>query len=227
MKLQDGLNVYDIFAMLIPGTIFLGLSMITLKFAAGIEVIKWKGGLGDATILIIAGYSAGTFLQGIGKITIEPIWLKIRGGQPTATILLLNSNVLSSNLKVKIIKSLTNQYGKLPGNQNDHVLLKSLEDHTYQAYKFVSSKDPITKRFFAEFHAMRGHAVSFFLLIVLTLVGGYIYSELTWDTHGLITGIYLLMQIASLWRMENKSLTYAKNTLIYFLNLNEKDDYDY
>jgi hypothetical protein len=86
--LQDRFSVYDVFAVLVPGVIFMYLLAFTLDRAMGVKLFDWSGSVGDA---------AGALLQALGKAPIERPWLWIRGGQPTATLLMLGFKKLSDN----------------------------------------------------------------------------------------------------------------------------------
>jgi hypothetical protein len=86
--LQDRFSVYDVFAVLVPGVIFMYLLAITFDRAMDFKLFDWTGRVGDASLLFVFGYAAGVLLQVLGKALIESSWLWIRGGQPTATLLM-------------------------------------------------------------------------------------------------------------------------------------------
>jgi hypothetical protein len=162
--MTERFTLYDVFAVLVPGVIFNFLIYTTLNHATNIEFIEWSGGFGDATVLVITGYASGIFLQGMGKLIVESTWLYIRGGQPTATLLLEKSNILTSDFKNEVTKALANYYGELTITEGAKDYIKQLEEKTYRAYKKVSSIDPKTERFLAEHHGMRAFGVGFLIL---------------------------------------------------------------
>ncbi len=66
---------------------------------------------------------------------------------------------------------------------------------------------------------MRAFAVAFLALASVTLAGGYFYGgeDLTVRTHGTLAVIYALLFVASLWRMEDKAVTFARHVLAAFV----------
>jgi hypothetical protein len=213
--LQDRFTVYDVFAVLVPGVVFLYLLSFTFNRVAGISIFDWTGGVGDATVLVIFGYAAGTLLQALGNLLIERTWLRIRGGRPTATILMSKSRKVSQNYRNEVLAALDTLYGKSPLKEKDEGYRASLEERTYRAWKTVAPDDPQAQRFLAEAHAMRAFAMAFFLLVLIALVSGYPYEG---DTPRLVTCAFLavtyaLLFGAALWRMEDKSVTFAQHVL--------------
>jgi hypothetical protein len=77
LGLQDRFTVYDVFAVLVPGVIFMYLLAFTLDRAVGVQLFDWKGSIGDAALLFVFGYAAGAFLQALGNALIEQPWLWI------------------------------------------------------------------------------------------------------------------------------------------------------
>ena len=104
--MQDRFTVYDVFAMLVPGVVFIYLLAFTLDRAVGIQIFDWTGSVGDATLLLIFGYAAGTLLQAIGNGLVERMWRRVRGGQPMATMLMSGSNKLSQGFKNEVLATL-------------------------------------------------------------------------------------------------------------------------
>ena len=45
--MQDRFTVYDVFAMLVPGVVFIYLLAFTLDRAVGIQIFDWTGSVGD------------------------------------------------------------------------------------------------------------------------------------------------------------------------------------
>jgi hypothetical protein len=222
--LQDRFTVYDVFAVLVPGVIFMYLLAFTLDRAVGVQLFDWTGSIGDATLLLIFGYAAGALLQALGNAMIERPWLRIRGGQPTATLLMPRSKALSENTKGDVLEALDKSFGKSSVDAGGKEYRKLLEDRTYRAWKAVAPGDPQAQRFLAEVHAMRAFATAFFVLFVVTLVGGGIYGDegVTLRTDGTLAVLYAVLFLISLWRMENKSVTFARHVLAAFAK-NESD----
>jgi len=216
--LQDRFTVYDVFAVLVPGVIFMYLLAFTLDRAVGVELFDWTGSIGDAALLFVFGYAAGALLQALGKALVEPPWLWARGGQPTATLLMPGSKKLSENAKGQALGALQAAHGELPLGEKDKGYRKLLEDRTYRAWKTVAPDDPQAARFLAEAHAMRAFAVAFFVLFAVTLLGPVIYKDgnMSLRTHGTLSVLYALLFLASLWRMENKAVTFARHALVAF-----------
>jgi hypothetical protein len=69
--LQDRFSVYDVFAVLVPGVIFMYLLAFTLDRAMGVKLFDWTGSVGDAALLFVFGYAAGSLLQALGKALID------------------------------------------------------------------------------------------------------------------------------------------------------------
>lgn len=216
--MQDRFTVYDVFAVLVPGVIFMYLLAFTLDRAVGVELFEWTGSVGDAALLFVFGYAAGALLQALGKALIESPWLRVRGGQPTATLLMPGSKKLSENAKEDALGTLRAAHGELPLGEEDKGYRKLLEDRTYRAWKTVAPDDPQAQRFLAEVHAMRAFAAAFLVLFVVTLLGAGIYGDanMTLRTHGTLSVLYSLLFLASLWRMENKAVTFARHALVAF-----------
>lgn len=216
--MQDRFSVYDVFAVLVPGVIFMYLLAFTLDRAVGVKLFDWTGSVGDAALLFVFGYAAGALLQALGKALIESPWLWIRGGQPTATLLMPNSKKLSENAKEQALGALRTAHGELPLGEKDKGYRKLLEDRTYRAWKSVAPNNPQAQRFLAEAHAMRAFAAAFLVLFVVTLLGAGVYGDgdITLRTHGTLSVLYALLFLASLWRMDNKSVTFARHTLVTF-----------
>jgi hypothetical protein len=226
--LQDRFTVYDVFAVLVPGAVFLYLLSFTLNRTAGIRIFDWTGGVGDATLLVIFGYAAGTLLQGTGSLLLEEIWLKSRKGKPMATMLMPNSKKHSEDFRSEVLTALNKLYGKPPFDEKDTRYRGELEERTYRAWKTVAPGDPQAQRFQAEAHAMRAFAVAFFLLFLITLLSPVIGCFIGGGTSNLITSvslaiIYVLLFVAALWRMEDKSVTFARHVLIRIVHNIEKD----
>jgi hypothetical protein len=75
--LQDRFTVYDVFAVLVPGVIFMYFLACTLDRAVGVQLFDWKGSIGDAALLFVYRYAAEAFLQALGNALIEQPWLWI------------------------------------------------------------------------------------------------------------------------------------------------------
>ncbi len=216
--MQDRFTVYDVFAVLVPGVIFMYLLAFTLDRAVGVQLFNWKGSIGDAALLVVFGYAAGALLQALGTALIERPWRRVRGGQPTATLLMSDSDELSENTKRDVLDALRAAYGELPLGEKAEGYRELLEDRTYRAWKTVEPSDPQAQRFLAEVHAMRAFAAAFLVLFVETLAGAGIYGkdDLTLRIHGTLAVLYALLFLTSLWRMENKALTFARHVLVAF-----------
>lgn len=211
--------MYDVFAVLVPGVIFMYLLAFTLDRAVGLQLFDWTGSIGDAALLFIFGYAAGALLQALGKALIEGPWRWTRGGQPTATLLMPDSKKLSASTKGDVLATLGAAYGESPLGDRDEGYRKLLEDRTYRAWKAVAPTDPQAHRFLAEVHAARAFAVAFFVLFVVTLAGAGIYGDedMTLRIHGTLAVVYVLLLSISLWRMENKAVTFARHVLFNFV----------
>ncbi len=222
--MQDRFTVYDVFAVLVPGVVFMYLLAFTLDRAVGVQIFDWRGSLGDAALLLVFGYAAGALLQALGKALIEVPWRWFRGGQPTATLLMPRSETLSENTKKDVLDALRTNYGELPPGEEDKGYRKLLEDRTYRAWKFVSPSDPQAQRFLAEVHAMRAFAAAFLILTVVTLAGAGIYGkgDITWRIHGTLTVLCLLLVLTLSLRMENKAETFARHVLVAFAEKNSE-----
>lgn len=175
--MQDRFTVYDVFAVLVPGVIFMYLLAFTFDRAVGVELFDWTGSVGDAALLFVFGYAAGALLQALGKALFEAPWLWVRGGQPTATLLMPSSRKLSESAKGDALGTLRAAQGEWPLGEKDEGYRKLLEDRTYRAWKTVAPDDPQAQRFLAETHAMRAFAAAFLVLLVVTLPGAGIYGD--------------------------------------------------
>ena len=217
--MQDRFTLYDVFAVLVPGVIFMYLLAFTLDQAVGVQLFDWQGSIGDAALLFVFGYAAGALLQALGNAVIEKPWRWLRGGQPTATLLTSKSNKLSASTKSDVLGAIEGTYGESTLREKDKGYLKFLEDRTYRAWKTVAPSDPQAQRFLAEVHAVRAFAMAFLLLLAVTIAGTAIYGEggMNLRTHGTLAGLYALLFLASLWRMENKAVTFARHALIAFV----------
>jgi hypothetical protein len=213
--LEERFTVYDVFAVLVPGVVFMFLLYFSLDRAAGVQIFGWTGGVGDAALLLIFGYAAGSLLQAVGKVLIEKPWRLLRGGQPTATMLMPKSKKLTDGYKSDVLQAVRALCGESPLGEGDKGYREALEERTYRAWKIVAPNDAQAQRFLAEAHAMRAFATAFFSLALVTLVGGYFYGgeALTFKVHGVLTVAYALLFAAALWRMEDKSVTFARHVL--------------
>ncbi len=216
--MQDRFTVYDVFAVLVPGVIFMYLLAFTLDRAVGVQLFEWTGSVGDAALLFIFGYAAGALLQALGKALIESPWLWVRGGQPTTTLLMPDSKKLSPSTKGDVLGALRAAYGEPSLGEKDAGYRKLLEDRTYRAWKTVAPDDPQAQRFLAEVHAMRAFALAFLVLFVVVLGGAGIYGDgnMTLRTHGTLAVVYALLFAISVWRMENKAVIFARHVLAAF-----------
>ncbi len=216
--MQDRFTVYDVFAVLVPGVIFMYLLAFTLDRAVGVKLFDWTGSVGDAALLFVFGYAAGALLQAFGKALIEGPWLWFRGGQPTATLLMPDSKKLSPSTKGDVLGTLRAAYGESSLGEKEEGYRKLLEDRTYRAWKTVAPGDPQAQRFLAEVHAMRAFALAFLVLVVVVLAGAAIYGDedMTLRTHGTLAVLYALLFVISVWRMENKAVTFARHVLTAF-----------
>jgi hypothetical protein len=225
-ELQNRFTVYDVFAVLIPGVIFLYFLAFTLDRAVGVRLFDWTGNVGDAALLLIFGYATGILLHALGKALIERPWRFIRGGQPTATLLTQRSNKLSASTKSDVLKTLDNAYGPSPLGEKDEGYTRMLEDRTYRAWKAIADGDAQAQRFLAEVHTMRAFAVAFLTLAIVTVVGALLYGDggMTWKTHGTLVVVYGLLFVTMLWRMEDKAVTFARHVLSAFVESQQKKE---
>ncbi len=216
--MQDRFTMYDVFAVLVPGVIFMYLLAFTLDRAVGVQLFDWTGSIGDVTLLFAFGYAAGALLQALGNALYGRPWIRFRGGQPTARLLMPGSSVLSENTKRDVLKALRAHYGELPLGEKDYGYRELLEDRTFRAWKTVSPGDPQARRFLAEVHAMRAFAAAFLVLFVVTLAGAAIYAtgDMTLRIHGTLAVLYALLFLTWVWRMENKAVTFARHVLVAF-----------
>ena len=200
-------TVYDIFATLVPGVVFAVLLMVTFENVLERDVVNWSGGFGDATVLVIIGYAVGVLLQAIGKAVIEPIWLWIRGGLPSATLLYPNSKVLTAEMKQRISSAISTNIQEINLPSRKPILprrLREVEEVTYRVYKTIADKDEIAPRFLAETHGMRAYAISFLLLSLITIIGSKLIGEFTWSIHGLFSILFAILALLAFRRMEDK-----------------------
>lgn len=216
--MQDRFTIYDVFAVLVPGVIFMYLLAFTLERAVGVQLFEWTGSVGDAALLFIFGYAAGALLQALGKALIDGPWRWLRGGQPTATLLMPDSKKLSPSTKGDMLGALRAAYGESSLGEKEEGYRKLLEDRTYRAWKTVAPGDPQAQRFLAEVHAMRAFALAFLVLFVVVLAGAGIYGDgdMTLRTHGTLAVLYALLFLICVWRMENKAVTFARHVLTAF-----------
>lgn len=216
--MQDRFTMYDVFAVLVPGVIFVYLLAFTLDRAVGVQLFDWTGSIGDVTLLFAFGYATGALLQALGNALLGKPWLWIRGGQLTATLLMSRSSVLSENTKEDVLETLRADYGEFPLSEKDDGYRKLLEDRTFRAWKSISPDDPQARRFLAEVHAMRAFAAAFLVLFVVTTAGAGIYAEgdMTLRLHGTLAVLYALLLLTSLWRMENKAAAFARHVLVAY-----------
>lgn len=225
--MQDRFTIYDVFAVLVPGVIFMYLLAFTLERAVGVQLFNWTGSIGDTVLLFIFGYTAGALLQTLGNALIERPWRRVRGGQPTATLLMPDSKKFSENTKEDVLGALRIAYGQSSLGMKDEGYRKLLEDRTYRAWKTVAPTDPQGQRFLAEVHAMRAFAASFLVLFVVTLAGAVMYGDevMTLRTHGTLAVLYVFLFLGALWRMEDKAVTFARHVLVAFTKkVNERKE---
>jgi hypothetical protein len=213
----DRFTVYDIFAVLVPGVLFSALLVITAKRLAGIEILDWTGGVGDAALLIVVGYAVGALLQALGDLIVDPLWLKVRGGQPTATMLLPEATELTPVLKTKILDTLASRFGGLPPPKPKEPYRRYLEETTYRVVKQVRAGDTLTDRLQAEHHQMRAAAVGFAVLAIVAVLGKFIDSPESWWTNVIVAAMYFGLSVLALWRMEGKANHFAKHALVCFV----------
>jgi len=208
--MESRFNLYDFFATLIPGIFFNFLLVFTITQISGQEFYNWKGNIGDATIFIMSGFVAGTFLQGIAKVIVHKPARKILGGRYLETLIQPNSTKFSKNFKAEVIKTIENKYGKIFIENNTPKHRKLLNEKIFRAYKKIYSEDATTRRFLAEVHSMRAYITIFILLLAVSL-----YFQIFLGCNALLfIFIYFLGFIFSLWRFHDKSITWARHSLI-------------
>ena len=214
--MTERFTAYDIFAVLVPGVVFDFLLAVTLRHAADFPLFDWTGGFADATVLVIAGYAAGVFLQALGNaVTRSPLWRRYRGGLATAALLLPESRHYSDEFKHDALTALQARYGSLP-SQQDPSYFRRLEELAFRAYKQVEARDPQVQRHLAEQHQMRAYVVGFALLAIVTLLSIPV-GERPLLFHVSLTAIYGGLTLLAGWRMANKDVTLARHVLSRFL----------
>jgi hypothetical protein len=92
--------------------------------------------------LFVFGYAAGALLQALSQALIESPWLWIRGGQPTATLLMPDPKKLSDDAKLHALVAIRAAHRELSMGEKDKGYRKLLEDRTYRAWKTVALADP-------------------------------------------------------------------------------------
>ncbi len=140
MEMQDRFSVYDVFAVLVPGAIFMYLSAFALDRAIDIKPSYWTGSVCDVAFLFVFGYAAGTLLQALGKALLESPWLWIHGAQPTATLPMPGLRKLSDVAKAHALEAIRAAYGELPMGEKDKGYRKLSEDRTYRAHGRLSPR---------------------------------------------------------------------------------------
>jgi hypothetical protein len=217
--MTDRFTVYDIFAVLVPGAVFLLLLATTLRSLYEMTLVEWTGGFGDATILVIAGYAAGVLLQTIGVgVFGGRLWRRWRGGFARMDLLLAESTTYSEELRVEVLEALQQRYGELPAPE-DARHRQRLREVTYRAYKEVRAIDPDTGRLFAEHHQMRAYTVAFAALAIVALVSIPVSGSCPYLLNIAAALAYLALAWLFAWRMERKDHELAHHVHARFVDL--------
>ncbi len=218
--MTERFTAYDIFAVLIPGTVFAFLIALTLQQVADLQFLDWNGGFGDATVLIITGYAAGVFLQALGKaVSQSQLWRRHHGGLAAAGLLLPKSKLYSEEFKRDTLNRLQERYSALPSPQ-DPTYLHRLEELTSRAYKHVEQGDPQVNRHLAEQHQMRAHVIGFTLLTIATLASIPVGAR-SITFHLVLAAIYGALAVLARWRMKDKDIALARHVLSRFMEPSE------
>jgi hypothetical protein len=216
--LTERFTVYDVFAVLVPGTVFLLLLAGTLRYLVGITAIEWTGGIGDATVLVVAGYATGVLLQAIGDaVTGSKPWRRWRGGPARVKLLLAEPGRFSEELRVEVLEALVARYGELPP-PTDESYERRLREVTYRAFKHVRAGDPTVDRLLAEHHQMRAFMVGFVILAVIAIVSSPLPGPHPCVTHAGAAITYGTLALLLFRRMEKKDTDMANHVLARFID---------
>ncbi len=216
--MTDRFTVYDIFAVLVPGVLISSLLVTTTKRLAGLNILDWTGGFGDAALLVIAGYAVGALLQALGHLFFGQIQKWQGKGWRMTQILIDDTNVLTTEMQIQVVKALQDKYGDLPPRDQGATYRKRLEEMAYQAIKEARRLDPLTERFQAENHQMRALVVGFFLLTLVALVSPFGDASHSWWTYVAAGATYAGLCALTFWRMKDKDDTFAKHVYVVFIN---------
>jgi hypothetical protein len=214
-------TVYDIFAVLVPGAVFSFLLAITLRELAGIRILDWSGGFGDATVLLIAGYAAGVLLQAIGNLAGRLTRSHQRRGHAIARLLLPESAHYSDGFKREALGSVEKRSGSLPAPDHPEYR-KLLDEKVFRLYKKIEATDSRVTRFLAEHHQMRAYAVAFTILALISLATIPLSSSPPCWVHLALAGTYGVLAALSIWRKEGKDIALARHVLARFLEPPER-----
>jgi hypothetical protein len=221
--LTERFTVYDVFAVLVPGAVFSFLLAVTLRDLAGIRILNWSGGFGDATVLLIAGYAAGVLLHALGNLLARVGKTRRRPGHGTSSLLLPGSTHFSEAFKQEALSALEERFGALPAS--DHPDYRPLLDEkSFRLYKSIESTDTTVPRFLAEQHQMRANTVGFTILAVIAFATIPIVPSPPWQVHMALAGVYGLLASLSVWRMEEKGASLGRHVLARFLEPGERPE---
>ena len=212
-------SIYDVYAHLIPGIVTIELGLVTWHIFTEGQLLGVSE-LPEALLLIVPGYWLGIFLQVIGKLLVYPLWLRIRGGYPTATMLSTSSRAFTSNYKRRLLDALGFPDQAIP-RRSDVGMLRKIQERTYEIYKGAEERDPTTLRFLAEHHGARAYVTAFILLSVYaaTLAVTQGLSGAGDDKNNLtliVLVMYPLLAFLSIWLLENKGKSFARHILVRF-----------
>lgn len=214
--MTERFTVYDIFAVLIPGAVFSFLLAITLREFAGVRILNWTGGFGDATVLLIAGYAAGVLLQAIGNLAEKLARSRRPRGSAISRLLVRESRHYSDDFKQEAVNAVEKRYGSLPAPSHADYH-RHLDEKLFRLYKMMAATDSTVPRFLAEYHQMRAYAVAFTILAMATLISILFESSQPFWVHLMLAGTYGLLAVLSLWRMDGKGVALGRHILARFM----------
>lgn len=216
--MTERFTVYDIFAVLVPGAIFDLLLALTLRHATGFRVFDWRGGFGDATVLIVVGYATGVLLQALGKAATHfKIFPEHMKTSATVRLIASDSKDISAELRRDFLDALQEHYGPLPADKDD-TYKQRLKEMAYRAYKALEPDDPLVRRHLAEHHQMRAYFVSFTLLAMLGLACIASRERSMWF-YAAVVGAYAAMSALACWRMADKDVDLGRHIIFGFLKM--------
>jgi hypothetical protein len=111
---------------------------------------------------------------------------------------------------------LEERFGALPAPDHDDYR-DLLDEKSFRLYKQIESTDTTVPRYLAEQHQMRAYAVAFTILAVVALASIPVDPSPPCQVHLGMAGVYSLLAVLSIWRMEDKRRTLGRHVLTRFL----------
>ncbi len=216
-------NLYDFIAVVIPGVFFLwALSTFADVFALK-QAVPLSGGITETSVLVVVGYVAGLFLQGLSHIVQEGL-LWWWDGFPSARWLLAEDEHLSATYKAEVAGAVQNTFGVvliIPQVGSDrNARMKRNQEVFYRCYRSLEKLSDIPQNFAAQYGLFRC-LLTTFLLLALMSAGRVVWL---WAAHSEVRLTMLAFSAACVaaavvayWRVTKRGEDFAKSVLDVFL----------